>query len=755
MKRFIIAAAVIASIALAGTYLVLYHGIDLWFTGQRQEVTTSFACDGRALVYIDADAEAPFEMRGVDIGGAEPGHFATDYATSKETYLRWFEQISQMGANTVRVYMLMAPAFYEALEAFNASAADPLYLLQGVYLDDYAAYSHMDAYDADYLGYLVEGTHDAIDAVHGRLLAKLGEVSGTGSYTVDVSRWVAGYALGVPWDTRAVAYTDQTCEDQASHAGDYVRTTDDASPFEAMLARLADECARYETARYGAQRLIGIVNAPTTDPFTYPQDIADAFNKHTSVDIEHIQATAKLTSGIFALYHIYPFDPTWSDYLSDDEAPYVVDEDGDAFGPYLSALVEHHSCPVVIGEFGIPSSRGLGSEGVAKTYDRGINEAEQAEELVRASQTIDEAGCAGQIVFEWTDDWSRRTWNTVYATDQLHTPYWSDAQTMDQGYGLVAFDPGDDETIVTLDGDAGEWEDAEPLATGGDSQLRVTYDERYLYLCVSDANIQADSSVTIPLDVLPETGATSAALLPAGKDQQSLILTSDQLLEEAKGLPFAFSHAADFVVRIDGDASCLYVQERADATRAMMLQTVEGRDPYTAIPAADSTLFKPMTMALKTLATRSLEHDLAVGATREQEDAATREEAMSLDGAYLVTGALHEGNSDPESPAYDSLADFCFGDGCLEIRIPWQLLGMSDPSSMRVHRDYYENFGVEDQPIECLYAGVAVGSASTATTIEMDAVELEGWGASPAYHERLKPAYDALRRAWSKAEREG
>ncbi|MBM6778055.1 hypothetical protein H6A16_00860 [Collinsella tanakaei] len=62
--------------------------------------------------------------------------------------------IASMGGNTVRVYMLMAPSFYEALAAHNEDAAEPLYLLQGIYLDDYAAYSHMDGFDDGYMGTL-------------------------------------------------------------------------------------------------------------------------------------------------------------------------------------------------------------------------------------------------------------------------------------------------------------------------------------------------------------------------------------------------------------------------------------------------------------------------------------------------------------------------------------------------------------------------------------------------------------------------
>ena len=58
----------------------------------------------------------PFEIRGVDMGVGIPGHFATDYAIDKETYLRWFRMIKDMGANCVRVYTLLEDDFYDDIE---------------------------------------------------------------------------------------------------------------------------------------------------------------------------------------------------------------------------------------------------------------------------------------------------------------------------------------------------------------------------------------------------------------------------------------------------------------------------------------------------------------------------------------------------------------------------------------------------------------------------------------------------------------
>lgn len=752
MKKFIIAACVTVALAFVGTYLIAYQGLDLWLFGHAGEVSSAVKTDGRQIL-VQRDGEwEEFEMRGVDMGGSVPGHFATDYAVDKETYLRWFSQIKEMGANTVRTYMLMGSDFYEAFWEFNRNAADPLYLLQGVYLDDYAAYSHMDGYDRGYYGYLQEGAFDAVDAIHGRKLAELGEVSGTGSYTRDVSEWVIGYALGVPWDTRAVAYTDDLDAELASYQGDYFSTTEDASAFEAMLVRLSDDAVRYESQKYGEQRLIGIVNASVTDPFDYPQDIAKAFNKHAKVDIEHIRSEEGLRSGLFALYHVYPFDPDFARYLEPGEAPYAADADGNTYRPYLEALVEHHSCPVVIGEWGLPTSRGTAYDGGESGRDQGgLSESEQARLMVDTYRDIVAAGCAGSLAYEWQDEWARRTWNTVYSTDQLRTPYWSDAQTADQGYGILAFDPGEERSVCYVDGDDEEWSDVPVVSSQDGVDLQMLYDERYVYFRVAGEGVTRDARLALPIGTTDKSGSKTAACL-APDFNESGIITYEGVADETEQLPMTFSDAADFLVLIDGDRSCLYVQERYEALRAMMLGTVEGRDPYTAVPDADSPLFKPVRIARQTLALIALLQPLPL--TPEGNVDVIALEAMDfhydLSDAMGSTGILREGNGNPASDEFDSLADYCFGDGFVEIRIPWQMLNFSDPSTMKIHDDYYEHYGVEDIPLERMLAGACVvDDASNGSVVDMQPFALEGWGDSVSTHERLKAVYYALQAEWA------
>ena len=52
---------------------------------------------------------------------------------------------------------------------------------------------------------------------------------------------------------------------------------------------------------------------------------------------------------------------------------------------------------------------------------------------------------------------------------------------------------------------------------------------------------------------------------------------------------------------------------------------------------------------------------------------------------------LSLGDANPEHDDYNSLTDYAVKNGNVEIRIPWQLLNVMDPSTKQVMGDLYEN----------------------------------------------------------------
>ncbi|MBM6784903.1 hypothetical protein H6A33_01560 [Collinsella tanakaei] len=716
MKRYIIACACIFAVAGILMYAYYYMGFYIDVVPVSHEEVDPFIKQEGKEIYIDkGDGFEKFEIRGVDMGVGMPGHFATDYAITKDMYLRWFKYIQEMGANTIRCYILQGQAFYEAFYEYNIDNPEPLYLIHGVWIDDYTQNSHMDAFDTEYLAEFKDDIRTMIDAVHGNRIVELGTLAGTGSYRWDISQWVIGYILGVEWEPTTVAYTDMKNPDRSSFEGEYMKTTDEASPFEAMLAEAGNEAFRYETQRYGVQKLVAFSNWATTDPFEYPYGVAEHFDKYTQVDVEHIELTDLVKTGTFASYHIYPYYP---DYLRNMQEYWTAtDPHGNVntYYTYLCQLVKHHSIPVVISEFGVSTGRGMAQIDANTNRNQGfMSEDEQGRALVQSYRDIMEAGCAGSCIFTWQDEWFKRTWNTMANVDLLQTPYWSDYQTNEQYFGLISFDPGEDRSVSYVDGDDEEWTDEDVIGSQDGRTLSMKYDEKFLYFMVKGDDVNEDTKLYLPIDTTQKSGSTAC--------------------EDPN---VSFDRAADFLMVIDGkENSRVLVQERYEVMRATSLTATEGIDPYVDPPEKDSNKFVPIELVLMTLTDYSI-IEMPNNATRSDRE----------DNFFYVTyetGALIHGDANPAHENFNSLADYCFGNGFVEIKIPWQLLNFSDPSNMHIHDDYYENYGVDNMDIDSMYVGIGTGTS----TIELFEKPLKAWGQHVTYHERLKESYFVMQQLW-------
>lgn len=118
MKKFILTACVLAVLIFALYTAYYYFGVyvDLH---PGKSIEAFMKVEGKSIL-MERDGEyVPFEIRGVDMGVGVPGEWATDYAIDKETYLRWFGQIQEMGANTIRVYITLHDDFYNAFYEYN------------------------------------------------------------------------------------------------------------------------------------------------------------------------------------------------------------------------------------------------------------------------------------------------------------------------------------------------------------------------------------------------------------------------------------------------------------------------------------------------------------------------------------------------------------------------------------------------------------------------------------------------------------
>lgn len=665
------------------------------------------AKDDSFYIFTDGKWQKTF-MAGVNIGAGEPGIFPGELTISYDTYFKWFEQISAMNANCIRVYTAMRPQFYDALRDFNEKSENPLFLFQGVWMNEEDIQSLSDVYAENQKIYQ-SFTADAlalVDIIHGKgtLPERAGYASGT--YTSDVSKWFGGWILGIEWEPNLVINTNTNNADKSSFDGAYLYTQG-ASPFEAFLASVGNEVIKYETETYKFQAPLAFANWITTDPITHPGEPHQDEDK-ISVNMENIKTREALKANMFLSYHIYPYYPDSLNYQRD----YLdyVDETGkvNTYRAYLQDLKLAHTLPIMVAEFGIPTSRGMGHESVM-AYNQGyVDEIDQGTMIIDMFNSIYKENYAGGIVFTWQDEWFKRTWNNVNFDIPDRRPFWSNIQTTEQCFGLLSFDPGETQSTCIIDGDDSDWKGTKAVSSGENGELYVKSDARYIYLCVKPKNYNFDKdTLVIPLDVIDGQGNN---------------------FYEGKNLNF--DAYADFVILISGkNESRIVVDSYYDAFYYLYGEQYKMLAPIENIRTKNTGRFHQMMMCYG--------YEMKIPTTGE-----------TIPFKSFETGKLRFGNSNPESTEYQSLTDFNYTDGTIEIRIPWQLLNVMDPSEKKIMDDFYAQQVITptDYAQFKMGFGILKNNEDTPVTISLSgSYTYDNW-TIPKYHQRLKPAYYELQK---------
>ena len=707
MKRFLVIALCLFALA-AGTYLVIYH--TPWYLSflRSEDLFVPYRSQGDTLQAWTGEGYETVTLRGVEISSVIPGHSFSDYAAEEADYLRWLDRIADLGANTVQTTVLMDDDFYNALYAYNTSHADPLWLIQGVTVASEVNLTALTAYESGMLDGLKREGKLVIDAVHGRRDVVSGGIDGSGVYRKDVSGWVIGYVISAELESDNVAYTDHSALYDGSFQGQYFQTSPEATPFEALLAQVLDTMADYETGKYQTQRPMGFLSGRLVDFLEYEPIYARQMQKYACIDPEHILPTDLDQAGLLICYQLSQVQEDFTRYLSSEQrqelGPCLDDLDRDPIlHGYLTVLARYHTMPLVA-VYSASSARG-----VSGPDSRPLTETQQGEALAAMCLDLEENGWSGGVISSWQDVWTRRSWNTAFATLTSNSNLWHDLQTDTQNTGLMAFDPGA-EPVCVLDGDPAEWTEDDLVLDSGDLRLYARYDARGVYLLLEGAG-PADR-VVVPIDLAAEAGSRSS-----------------------RDPDLTFARNADFLLCLEGpDNSRLLVQERYDATRENFLYEIEGLDPFVEVPEAESSRFVPVRMALR--------NDLLVDAL------VPTLTALQRLGTW-ETGRLVCGCGDPEDPDYNSLADVCYAEDLVEIRLPWLLLNVGDPGNMQAHRDYYTHYGVEYAPFRQLWLGAARVEATG--EIPLYGFRVKGWE-SVEYRERLKQSYYVIQALWKDGE---
>jgi hypothetical protein len=755
-KRFWLAAAILLVLAGSAVYL-LGKPTPNSCTVTTDGVTIPAKAGEQYLQVYQNNRWTDLLLKGVNMGIAKPGHFPGETAITKAEYLRWFKEIGAMNANVIRVYTLHPPAFYEALAEYNAKAKQPLYLLHGVWIDEEKLVTSGDAYSQDLNTEYINEIHRTVDVIHGKadLPARPGHASG--KYRTDISKYVLGWVLGIEWSPEMVVSTNEKHKGKPDFNGRYFQT-EQASPFEAWLASTMDEVAAYETDHYHWQRPVSFTNWVTTDLLKHPSEPMPNEDM-VSVNPNVIQAKPLFQAGYFASYHVYPYYPEFLNY----ETKYTdyVDFRGEknSYAGYLHDLKQAHRMPVLIAEFGVPGSRGMTHRNV-QGWNQGFHsEQEQGNIDAHLFADIVKEGMAGGLVFAWQDEWFKRTWNTMDLDNPDRRPFWSNAQTGEQQFGLLSFDPGAEQTALYVDGETSDWTKAKipPVPTNSAAPVRklddydtqrqirqffVGSDERYVYFRIDFGKDDrpfdwSKTGAMILLDTIPGQGQKH---IPGGSG-----LTTDA--------------GIDFVIDLKGPGeSRMWVDSYYDPFYYEYGPLLKMLPLNHYASTKNNGVFDKLQLALN--------RPLTVPNVRGQ--------TLHLPLDAYETGLLRFGNGNPDSPGFDSLTDVSYNakEHVVEVRIPWQLLNVKDPSTREIMGDLWkkglatseetpgfkiavlsyrpDKQGGADAPgsadISYAFPGIVNG---TLPAKEMFTYQWNKWE-TPQYHERLKKSYYIIKDLFQK-----
>lgn len=417
-----------------------------------------------------------FYIKGVNIGAALPGKWFTEFPEEEEVYTDWFEKISGMNANSIRVYTLLPSQFYSALAKYNKKhPEEALWLFQEIWPEenpeemDYLKEAYVDQYHTE-IRYV-------IDAIHGnaRILERKGRAFGV--YTSDISKYVLGYLVGRELEPDEVVATNE--KHRGYHFdGDYLYSSEDASPSEAWLAMNCDYVMSYEEENYRTQHSVAIVSWPTLDALEHDTEWNSSgqksleYNDKVSIDINHIDLGEKMMAGFFGAYHIYPNYP---DFMNNETGydSYRDDEGRLHYGGYLKEFMAVHTkYPALVAEFGLSTGMGNAHSNPDGLNHGGLTEEQQGQGIVRMMKAIQREGYAGGLIFEWMDEWAKKTWITEpYMIPYDRHAYWHNALDPEQNYGILAMEaavPKEDEYVQK--------------GTGLLESIGIKHDAAFLYL---------------------------------------------------------------------------------------------------------------------------------------------------------------------------------------------------------------------------------------------------------------------------------
>nr|WP_294571322.1 hypothetical protein [uncultured Romboutsia sp.] len=680
MKKFLVAATLVFIFAVGFLGDIVTNKIT-------PQNNTYFVKTDKESIYISKDNKwQKFNIVGVNLNSIKPGNFSNDKVITEEEYLNWITIIDNMGANCIKVPDIMDNNFYNALYKFNEDKKDPIYVIQGIYFDEVDLKNGKDIQSEEIEEKFKKHIKLIIDSIHGNSF-DLNEDIKNEYYNTDISDYLIGYTLGIEFARNDLIHTE-LINNKDSYNGKYFYTNNDASSFESYIAKMADYLVEYEYKQYKEQKLVGFIGSSNN----YKELNSSNQNEDNSIkdyiNPNNINSKGKLKTGIFASYNLYP------SYTN-------MNENQDNIEEYVNELKNTHKIPIIIGEYGVPSSRNS-ADFNTDTNKGYINEQEQGEILVDTYRTINDANIAGSFIFELQDSWQRTSWNTKELKILDRAPYWSDAQDYSQNFGLIAFDPSQADSKLYPDEKIDEWKNKNIINKNEDISLSMRSDEKYLYFMLKSENtINLDKQdIYVYLDITPNSGSTKSSQLNLN-----------------------FDKPVDFIIEIkDRENAKVLVHEYYNYFSLNQNKKEYQKRPDLISVQSDMDEFSPIYIETSP---RMYVEDLK----------------KIVESKKIETGKLVHGNSNPLNENYNSASDFYVGNDYIEIRVPWSLLNFMDPSTKQIMDDIYKYFSAKPMIINEINVGVTIKeNEEIKEKLDSTKFKLNSW-IKPNYHQRLKKSY--------------
>lgn len=422
--------------------LILLFSIFLFpsITISQDQTPFPFSTDSTHITVWNGDHYSPLFIKGVNLGIGVPGTFPGELAATRDDYRRWFRLIRDAGFNTIRIYTLHFPHFYEELRQFNLQNPNhPIFFFHGAWLEEEVVGYTEDLFELSDL--FDQEIRENVDAVHGNAIIAPRQGKAYGTFTADVSAWNIAYIIGREVHPPEVVHTNTLYPNITSYIGRYF-SIENTQASEAWMVNRLDNLVAYENDTYGTQRPVSFSSWPSLDPLSHPFEEND-YETMASLDISNLDFS-RAKAGVFASYHAYPYYP---DYISKDPKyqPFYDYLGQNSYLGYLTYLKEHYKrMPLIIAEFGAPSSWGVAHYAHSGIHHGGLDELTQGKESVRMLQNIDAAGGGGGILFAWLDEWFKRTWITdALDFDPERRIIWHNITAAEQNFGLLGYRKND------------------------------------------------------------------------------------------------------------------------------------------------------------------------------------------------------------------------------------------------------------------------------------------------------------------------